>query len=348
MANRFKFHFVLVLILATIISTPSLAPAASPAGGYHLVKKVSLGGEGGWDYLLVDPVARRVYISRSTHVMVVDADNYSVVGDIPDTAGVHGIAIVPKLGRGFTSNGRAANATIFDLKALKPIGTVSTGKNPDAIIYDEASRRVFTFNGGSGDTTSIDAATGTVAGTIPLGGKPEFATADGRGEIFVNLEDKSEVVALDSRKLSVLAHWPLAPCEEPSGMAIDRKNHRLFIGCRNQMMAVMDATNGHVVTTLPIGRGVDANAFDPETGLAFSSNGDGTLTVVQEDSVDRFHVLENVTTERGARTMALDLKTHRVFLVTAEFGPPPAPTPEQPRPRPTLVPNSFHLMVMER
>jgi YVTN family beta-propeller protein len=322
--------------------------ATPPPGGYHLIKKVVLGGEGFWDYLTVDSAARRLYISHASKVLVLDADTYAVVGEIPDTNGVHGITIAPELGRGFTSNGRSNTVTVFDLKTLKVQGQVKTGENPDAIIYDPASRRVFTFNGRSSDATAIDAASGTVASTIPLGGRPEFAAADGDGRIYVNLEDKSEVVTLDSRALSLKTRWPLAPCEEPSGMAMDVKHRRLFIGCHNKMMAVMDADTGRIVATPPIGEGVDANSFDPETGLAFSSNGEGTLTVVREESPENFTVVENVPTQRGARTMALDLKTHRVCLVTAEFGPPPAPTPERPRPRPSIIPGTFTLLVLDK
>lgn len=318
---------------------------ATPPEGYHLLKKAVLGGEGFWDYLTVDSAARRLYISRSTHVMVLDADTYAPVGDIPDTQGVHGIAIATEFGRGFTSNGRANTVTIFDLKTLKVLGTAQTGQNPDAIIYDPASKRVFTMNGRSADTTAIDAASGTVAGTIALGGRPEFAASDGAGHVYANLEDKSAVVQIDSRNLKLDKTWPLAPCEEPSGMAMDTANRRLFVGCHNQMMGILDADSGKVLATPAIGKGVDANGFDPETSLAYSSNGDGTLTVVHEDSPDKFSVVENVSTQRGARTMAVDLKTHNVFLVTAEFGPPPAATAEQPRPRPTIVPGSFTLLV---
>ncbi len=254
----------------------------------------------------------------------------------------------PSSAAAFTSNGRSNTVTIFDLKTLKTLGTVKTGEGPDAIVYDPASRRVFTFNGRGGSSTAIDAATGTVAGTIPLGGDPEFAAADGQGHVYVNLEDKSMVVQLDSRALSVKSRWPLAPCESPSGMAMDREHRRLFVGCHNKMMAVMDADSGRVVATPAIGQGVDANRFDLATGLAFSSNGDGTLTVVREHSPDRFSVVENVETQRGARTMELDPKTHNVFLVTAKFGAPPAPTPEHPHPRPTIVPGSFTLLVLGR
>jgi len=327
-----------------------MASATPPAGesGYHLIKKVSLGGEGFWDYLALDGPSRRLFISRGTHVMVLNVDSYEVVGDIPDTEGVHGIAIAPEFGRGFTSNGRANTVTIFDLKTLKPIGSVKTGQNPDAILYDPASKRAFTFNGRSGDATAIDASSGTVAGSVALDGKPEFATADGAGHLFVNLEDKSELLALDSQALTVASRWPLAPCEGPSGMAIDPEHSRLFIGCGNKIMAIVDAKSGKVVATEPIGDHVDANRFDAATGLAFASCGDGTLTVVHEDTPDKYTVLENVATQRGARTMEVDPKTHNVFLVTAEFGPPPTATPENPRPRPSMVPGSFTLLVFGR
>jgi YVTN family beta-propeller protein len=231
---------------------------------------------------------------------------------------------------------------------LKTISKVKVGQNPDAILFEPSSGRVFTFNGASKDATAIDAKTETVVGTIPLGGKPETAVADEHGHIFVNIEDKSEIVEFDARKLTVLNRWALAPCEEPSGLAIDRKHRRLFAGCSNKLMAVVNADTGKVVTTLPIGSGVDANGFDPSTDLAFSSNGEGTLTVVHEDSPDKFTVLENATTQRGARTMSVDTKTHRVYLVSAEFGPPPPATPERPRPRPSIVPGSFTLIVMEK
>ncbi len=338
-------HFRGSYFLSSILLFCTLASAAPASGGYHLLKKVVLGGEGGWDYLTVDSANRHLFISRGTHVMVLDADTYAVVGDIPDTQGVHGIAIASDEGRGYTSNGRSNTATFFDLKTLKVLGTVPTGQGPDAIIYDPASHRVFTMNGHGESTTAIDAATGTVAGTVPLGGGPEFAAADGKGHVYVNLEDKSMVVALDSKALKILNTWPLAPGESPSGMAMDTTHRRIFSGCHNKMMTVMDADSGKVITTVPIGQGVDANGFDPKTRFAFSSNGDGTLTVVHEDSPDKFTVVENVSTQPRARTMALDTKTHNVYLVTAEFGTSPAPTAAQPRPRPPMVPNTFTLLV---
>lgn len=322
------------------------AAIVSAAGSYHVKTKFKIGGEGGWDYLIADSDARRLYVSHGSQVEVLDLDNGAVVGKIPDTPGVHGIALAPELGRGFASDGRANKVTIFDLKTLQTMGEAETGKNPDAIIYDPASKRVFTFNGGSADTTAIDAVSGKITGTLALGGRPEFATADGAGHVYVNIEDKSTVVAIDSRKLTVADPWPLAPCEEPSGMAIDVKHHRLFIGCHNKMMAVMDAKNGKVIATPPICDGVDANGFDPGTGLAFSSQGDGTLTVVHEDSPDKFSVVQNVQTQRGARTMALDLKTHNVLLSIAEYGPAPAPTADRPHPRPSVVPGTFAILVV--
>jgi|SRR5271157_532619 len=324
----------------------SARPLAAADGDYHLLKKVVLGGEGFWDYLICDSDARRIYISRGSHVMVVDADSYAVVGDIPGTDGVHGIALAPELGRGFTSNGRTNTVTIFDLKTLKVLGTAPTGEGPDAIVYDPASKRVFTFNGHGGSATAIDAASGTPAGTITLGGRPEFAAADGQGHVYNNLEDKSELLQIDSQKLTITARWPLAPGEEPSGLAIDREHRRLFAGCHNQMMAVVDADSGKVLATPAIGQGVDANGFDPGTQLAFSSNGDGTLTIVHEDAPDKFTPVASVPTQRGARTMAVDVKAHRIYLVTAEFKPAPAPTAEQPHPRPQTVPGSFTLLVV--
>jgi DNA-binding beta-propeller fold protein YncE len=329
------------LTCALSLSLAAMAMAAA-GPGYHVKNTYKLGGEGGWDYLIADGSAHRVYISRGTHVIVLDTESGKQVGDIPDTPGVHGIALAPELGRGFTSNGREGTVTIFDIKTLKPIGEkVKAGENPDAILYDPATKRVFTFNGRSQDSTAIDAASGKVLGTIKLDGKPEFAASDAKGEIFVNIEDKSELTAIDPAKLEVKAKWPLAPCTEPSGLAIDRKHRRLFAGCDNKMMAVVDADSGKVLATPAIGEGVDATAFDDETGYAFASCGEGVLTVVKEESASKFEVAENVKTQRGARTMALDTKTHNVYTVTAQFGERPAPTADNPHPRPPIVPDSF-------
>ena len=337
----------------TPIISLSLAAVAFAAAdsGYHVIKTYKLGGEGGWDYLTADPDGHRLFISRGTHVIVLDSETGKTVGDIPDTPGVHGIALAHELGRGFTSNGREGTVTIFDLKTLAPIGSkVKAGENPDAILYDPATKRVFTFNGRSHDSTAIDAETGKVLGTIPLAGKPEFAASDAKGEIFVNIEDKSELDAIDPQKLEVKNKWPLAPCTEPSGLSIDRAHRRLFVGCDNKMMAVVDADTGKVLATPAIGEGVDATRYDPGTGLAFAScGGDGVLTVIKEESPDKFSVVENVPTEKGARTMALDTKTHNVFTVTAKFGPrPAAPTADNPYRRPPILPDSFVVLVLAK
>jgi DNA-binding beta-propeller fold protein YncE len=334
--------WLLTALFVSLFAT--FSAAADP--GYHVIKTYKLGGEGGWDYLNLDSSSRRLYISRATHVIVIDADSGKPVGDIPDTPGVHGIALAPELGRGFISNGREGTVTIFDIQTLKLITKVKVGDNPDAILYDPATKRVFTFNGKSQDSTALDAAKGTVLGTIKLEGKPEFAASDGKGEIFVNIEDKSQLDAIDPAKLEVKSRWPLAPCEEPSGLSIDREHRRLFAGCDNKMMAVVDADSGKVLATPAIGEGVDATAFDPGTGLAFASCGEGVLTVVREDSPNKFSVAENVKTQEGARTLALDEKTHQVFVVTAKFGPTPAPTPDQPHPRHSILPDTFVVLIL--
>ncbi len=333
------------LVIGAMVSLVLAAVAAS-APGYHVTKTWKLGGEGGWDYLKVDSAARRLYISRATKVIVVDADSGKLVGEIADTPGVHGVALVPDIGKGFTSNGREDTVSVFDLQSLKTLNKIKVGNRPDAIWYDSATKRVFTFNAGSQDATAIDVTKGEVAGTIQLGGKPEFAASDGRGTVFVNLEDKNQLFALDADKLTVKERWPLPGCEEPSGLAMDQKNRRLFVGCGNKVMPVVNADNGKVLATLPIGDGVDATAFDEETGLAFASCGEGVLTVVREDSPDKFSVAENIPTQKGARTMALDSKTHQVYTVTSKFGPPPAPSATQPHPRPTILPDSFVVLVL--
>jgi DNA-binding beta-propeller fold protein YncE len=336
-ATRDWFYSIVVLMAG--------AALAASAPGYKLVKTYKVGGEGGWDYLIADAAARRLYISRATHVIVLDLDSGKTVGDIADTQGVHGIALAPDLGRGFTSNGREGTVSIFDLKTLATSSKVKAGDNPDAILYDPATKRVFTFNGKSQDSTAIDAATGTVLATIKLDGKPEFAASDGKGEIFVNIEDKSELTTIDANKLQVKTSWPLAPCQEPSGLSMDKKNRRLFVGCDNKMMAIVNADNGKVLATPAIGEGVDATAFDDGTGLAFASCGEGVLTVVREDSPDKFSVAESVATQQGGRTMALDSKTHNASVVTAKFGPPPAATTENPHPRRSILPDSFVVLV---
>jgi len=305
------------LLVAAIL--PVLLIAAAPTG-YHIVGEIKVGGEGGWDYLTVDSAARRLYVSHATHVVVIDLDANKVVGDIPNTPGVHGIAVAPELNRGFISNGRGNNVTIFDLKTLQSVGTAATGENPDSIRYDAVSGRVFTFNGRSNNSTAIDAKSGAVVGTIALGGKPEFAIADGKGKVYVNIENTNEIAEIDAAKAAVTKRYSLSPCDGPSGLAFDAKSRRLFSVCSNRLMAVSDPDAGKVIATLAIGAGSDGAAFDAGTGYAFSSNGDGTLTVVQQNG-GKWEVLENIATERGARTIAVDEKTHKVYLPTATNNP---------------------------
>jgi YVTN family beta-propeller protein len=335
-ARRWFFLIVLLAVAAAL---------AAPGPGYKIVNTFKVGGDGGWDYLTADAASRRLYISRATHMTVLDVDSGKIVGDIVDTPGVHGIALAPELGRGFNSNGRDGTVSIIDLKTLASTGKVKVGEGPDAIIYDAATKRVFTFNGRSQDSTAIDAASGKVVGTVRLDGRPEFAVSDGQGGVFVNIENKNELAAIDAAKLTVKSNWPLAPCESPSALAIDSQHRRLFVGCDNKMMAVVNADNGKVLTTLPIGDGVDAAAYDEGTGLAFASCGEGILTVVREESPEKFSVAENIPTQKGARTLALDSKTHNVFLATAKFGPTPPATPENPHPH-NILHDSFAILVL--
>jgi len=339
-----------VPLIAATFAAATAHGQAGAAGPYRVVRRTVLGGEGGWDYLTVDGPGRRVFVSRGTHVMVMDLAGDSAEGDIPGTPGVHGIALAPELGKGFTSNGRDSSVTVFDLHTLAATGAVKvTGRNPDAILYDPATRRVFTFNGGSASATAIDAARNAVAGTVALRGKPEAAVLDGAGHVWVNIEDRGEIEEFDARTLRSLGHWALEGCEEPTGLAIDRAHGRLFSACSNGVMAVTSMAAHRVVARVPTGGGADGAAFDPATRTAFTSNGgDGTMTVVRQDAPDRYTVVQTVATQRGARTIALDPATHRVYTVTAEFGPAPAATAENPRPRRTLVPGSFVVLEIAR
>jgi YVTN family beta-propeller protein len=307
-----RTFFILALSLSLF------AASAQTPGGFHVTKKIPVAGQGGWDYLTVDESARRLYVSHGTQVEVLDLDSGATIGKIDNTLGVHGIAVAPELGRGFVSNGQSSTVTIFDLKTLKKISEVPTGKKPDAIIYDPATSRVFAFNGAGNSATAIDAADGKVAGTVELGGGPEFAVADGTGSVYDNLEDESLVLKINAKSLKVEQRWPTAPCASPSSMAMDRPNRRLFIGCRSKVMAVMNADTGQVITTLPIGDHVDATAFDSDSRLIFNSNGEGTITVIHQDGPDKYSVIENAKTLPRAKTMALDAKTHQLFLSTAE------------------------------
>jgi YVTN family beta-propeller protein len=328
------------VITLTLAALFAIGAFAAPTG-WKIVKEIKIGGEGGWDYLTMDSAARRLYVSHNTHVVVVDPDSGKVVGDIPDTPGVHGIALVPALNRGFVSNGRGNNVTIFDMKTLKTISQPATGMNPDDITYEPKSGRVFTFNGRSNDASVIDAKTGMVVATIPLGGKPEFAVADDRGHVYDNLEDKSEVVEIDAAKATVTKRYSLAPCDGPSGLAIDIKKRRLFSVCSNRVMAISDPDAGKVLASPAIGGGSDGVSFDPSTGYAVSSNGDGTLTVVEEKG-GKWDVVENVATQRGARTITLDEKTHNFYLPVAD----PAPAPPGGGRGRGFVADSFRVIVV--
>lgn len=328
----------------------TLAPqaAAQTPAGYHVIRRIPLTGDGFWDYLTIDTASNSLFITRGNRVQILNLKTSALRGEILGTNGVHGVAVNPATHRGYTSNGRDTTVSIIDLTTLTPQKTIRvTGANPDAIIFDPMSQRVFTFNGRGNNVTAIDVAGDTVVGTVPLPGKPEFAVADGAGHIFVNIEDKSQLVEFDPMTLSVLHTYPTAPCESPSGLAIDKARSELFLGCDNKLMGVIDAKTGRVIATPPSGSGTDANAFDPGTGFAFSSNGEGTLTLVHQTGPSTF-TSGNVPTERGARTMALDPRSHLVYLITAKFNPAPAPTTEQPRPRPTMVPGSAVILVVGR
>jgi DNA-binding beta-propeller fold protein YncE len=327
------------LIVGCLILLASAGAQAGPTG-VHLLKSVTLGGDTFWDCVYFDAPNHHIFVTHGSHVVVVDSDSYAVVGDIPETPQVHGVAVADKLGKGFITSG-ASNAVIaFDPKTLKTTGTIAVGIRPDAIVYDPFTKRVFTFNAGSKDATAIDAASGTVDGTIPLGGKPEFAVSDGSGHVFDNIEDKSEIVEIDAKTMTVVQHWPLAPCEEPTGIALDRAHARLFVACGNQMMAVVNAKTGKLVTTIPTGRGADGAAFDPKTRNVLVPNGEGKLSVIHQDGADKYHLVENVATQFGARTLDLDPTTHRVFSATADLTPDPGKRPPY-----KMGPGSFRLLV---
>jgi len=310
-------HSKLAWMAVVTICAVSVLPCL--AAEYSVVKKIPISGQGGWDYLTVDESARRLYVSHGTHVEILNADTGEWLGNIP-TNGVHGIAIVPDSNHGFISDGKANTVLMFDLKTMKVLQEIASPSDPDAIIYDPATKRVFAFNGETNSATAIDAATGKVAGTVNLGGGPEFAVADGKGYVFDNLEDESQVVKISAHDLKVEQRWPTAPCAKPSSMAMDHANRRLFLGCRSKVMAVLNADTGQVITTLPIGDHVDATAFDPETKMIFNSNGEGTITVIHQDSPDKYSVVETVKTLPRAKTMTLDSKTHQLFLSTTESG----------------------------
>ena len=333
------------LVLTALAGTLCITAAQAATSGYHVIKTVTLGGEGGFDYLNMDPVTGHLFITRGDHVMVVDPDAGKLLADITGLSGVHGTAFVGT--RVYISEGGSNKVSVVDGTSLKKLSEIAVGTRPDGIMYDPFSKRLFTFNGSSDDATAIDPVAGKVTGTVALGGKPEAASSDGAGTIYVNIEDKSELIAFDAKTLKVKGHYPLAPCEGPSGQAADVTHGRIFSGC-DGLIAVTDMKTGKVVTTIKIGDGVDANRFDPATGLVFSSNGEsGTLTVAHEDSPDKYTVLDNVPTAIGARTMELDPKTHRVFVATVDTKP-GIPTADRPRPRRVPVTGTFRLITLSR
>jgi len=323
-----------------------LCSFAANAQQYKISTRIPFPGEGGWDYLLAESSNRQLYVSHGTQVEVVDLDSEKPVAKITGMKRIHGIAIANEFNRGYISDGGDDVVVVFDLKSNAVLQKVPAGKNPDGILYDPYSKRVFAFNGRSNDVTAIDAASGKVAGTVALDGKPEFPVSDGKGNVYVNIEDKSEIAQLDPQTLKVRKTWSISPCEEPSGLAIDLKARRLFSVCSNNKMAVVDADSGQVVATVAIGNGPDAAAYDAASKLVFSANGEGTLTVVRQDSPDKYTVLKNAPTERSARTMTLDTKTHKIYLSAAQLGAAPEPTADNPHPRPKIVPDSFHVLVL--
>ncbi len=332
----------LLCLLTLSVLAIAAASVRGADGSYHFLKEIPVGGDGGWDYLSVDDAARRLYVSHATKVVVIDLDKEEVVGEIADTPGIHGIALAPKLGRGFTSNGRENKSSIVDLKTLKTLSKIDTGPNPDAILYEPGQQEVYTFNGRGKSATVFEANSGKVVATISLSGKPEFAASDTKaGRVYCNIEDKSEVTAIDTKTHQVVNNWPIAPGEEASGMAFDAAHHRLFLGCGNKLMVMMDSATGKVLATVPIGQGVDANAFDSGTQLAFASCGDGTVTIAHEDSPEKLTVVQTLKTERGAKTMALDPKTHKIYLGAVKY----EATAEGSKARPKAVAGSFKILV---
>lgn len=330
------------VVLFTVLTTLNLYAQTS---GYHLIKKTVIGGEGGWDYLFADSQSRTLYVSHGNQVEVLDIDSHRSIGVIPNTKGVHGIYTAPDLERGFITNGKANTVTIFDLKTLKLIQEVSAGKNPDALLYDKFSGRVFIFNNDSKDITVIEATSGKVDTTFSVGGNPEAGVSDNKGIIFVNVEDTNEVVSFDAKTLAIKNQWKLAPGEEPNGLVLDKESHRIFSACRkSQTLIMLDSDNGKIIAQVPIGRGVDGVVFDPQTKLIITSNGEGTLTVVHEDSLTQLSTVETVRTEPGARTMTFDSKTHHVFLSAGQYGEAPPATPENPRPWRSIVPGTFMII----
>jgi YVTN family beta-propeller protein len=334
--QRFVFGCLVVLVSLTALGNEL----------YQSAGEIPIGGEGGWDILTIDTTANRLYLAHSTKVVVVDLAKSAVIGEISDTPGVHAFVAVPELQRGFSSNGKEAKSSVVDLKTLKTISRIDTGQSPDAIVYEPNHREVYVFNHTGNSCTVIDAKNASVVTTIQLGGSPEFAAVDeAGGRIYCNIEDKSEVAVIDTSKHEVIARWALAPGEQPSGIALDARRHRLLAGCHNKMMVMLDTNTGKVIASVPIGAGVDGCAFDDSSHLTFASCGDGTTTIAKEDAANKLTVVQVLKTERGARTMALDPTTHRIYLPTAQLAPAPSPSPGASPARPSIVPNTHKLLV---
>jgi YVTN family beta-propeller protein len=324
----------------------ALQSALAAGDVYKFLNEIPIGGEGGWDILTIDSTARRLYLSHSTKVVVVDLEKNAVAGEIADTPGVHGFIAVPEFQRGFSTNGKEDKTSVVDLATLKTISKIDTGKNPDAFAYDAKRGELYVFNHSGNSATVIDAKNAKAVATIPLDGAPEFGVSDGAaGKVYCNLEDKSEVAVIDAAKHEVTARWPLAPGTEPTGIALDAAHHRLFVTCHNKMMEMLDTATGKVIASVPIGAGVDGCAFDDATQLAFASCGEGTTTIAKEEAPDKLTAVQTLKTERGARTIALDPKTHRIYLPTAQFEPAPSASPGASPARPKIVPNTFKLLV---
>jgi len=362
--KRIALSLIVCLMAATFAFTqaaktadkaaPASAPVAAPTSGpgYHLLNSYPLGGEGGWDYLTADATSRRLYISRGTRAMVIDLDTFKLLGEVPAGQGVHGIAVATEVNKGYISNGRDNTVTVFDLKTLKPIGTpIATGQNPDAIVYDDVTKQILTMNGRSGDVTVINTKDDSVAGTVKIGDKAklEFAGNDKEGNVYINVEDKNTLAKIDPKKLTLLNNWPMEGCDEPSGLSVDnvkKRNPRIISVCGgSNTMVITDGVTGKQIAKVPIGKGTDAAGFDPKTGFAFSSNGEGNVTVVREEAGDKYSVAETFDTQLRARTMTFDAKTQNVITVTAKFAIPPAATADAPRPRPQMEKDSFVLLV---
>ena len=338
-----------LLCAAALLVAPSRSTLQAQSSEYHVSARHIIGGAGGWDYLTVDSAGRRLFVTRSDRVSAVDLATGKVLAEMPGLHRGHGVAFDYADGVGFATSGGDSTVVKFDLQTLKELGRTTAAVDDDAILFDKGTHRVFTFNGDAGSASVIDPRGPTRVANIDLGGKPEFAVDDEHGTIFVNIADKAEVAAVDAKRMKVVRRWSIAPCEDPSGLAIDRVHHRLFSVCGNKLMAVSDAARGRLVTTLPIGSGVDGAAFDPASRNAFASNGEGTMTVVHEDSPNKFHVVTTLETMAGARTMTIDPLTHRLYTLGAAYGPVPATaTAQNPRRRPPMVPNSATVLVIER